>query len=333
MTSNPSNGSKVDPEAADASVKSTKQTTVDGVDAVAAGDTLRSGSTLKDKSSDLAVIGSEAPPNRPPPASEIFSENEVLPDGVHVKRAKGDEKMKAMQRFTLYETSSRFYLVGQDLTERYFRILKIDRTSGPGQLSIFEDENIYDKESIRELIAAIEDGNKGSGGLKVKCTAYGLLGFIRFTEAYYMLLVTKRAQTAMIGGHYLYQIESTELIPLTTGSSSRFQRDRHPEEARYLAIFANIDLSKSFYFSYSYNITQTLQVNIATARQALKDKRSFVPREWNDMFIWNNYMLDPAKGVLKHTYDWCIPIIHGYIEQAGTNTSQAFADWSLAKSI
>jgi phosphatidylinositol 3,5-bisphosphate 5-phosphatase len=318
MSLNISNGSKVDQETANKMLNKSKQTVTESTEVMTASDQPGSGLTAKDNS-DPDVLVSEASPNDLPANPETVPGNQIVQDGIHMNGTKSDERRKVMQRFTLYETASRFYLVGQDLTERYFRILKIDRTSGPGQLTIFEDENVYDKQSIRELIAAIEDGNKGSGGLKVKCTAYGLLGFIRFTEAYYMLLVTKRAQTAMLGGHYVYQIEATELVPLTTGSTSRFQRDRHPEEARYLGIFANIDLNKSFYFSYSYNITQTLQVNIATARKAVRDEQSYVPRNWNDMFIWNQYMLEPAKGVLKYTYDWCIPIIHGYIDQAGTH--------------
>ena len=64
-----------------------------------------------------------------------------------------------------------FYLVGQDIAERNFRILKIDRTSPPGQLSIFEDANVYDRQSINELLITIEEGNKGSGGLKTRFNA------------------------------------------------------------------------------------------------------------------------------------------------------------------
>ena len=30
-----------------------------------------------------------------------------------------------------------------------------------------------------------------------------------------MLLITKKSTVAMIGGHYVYQIEGTELVPLT----------------------------------------------------------------------------------------------------------------------
>ena len=100
----------------------------------------------------------------------------------------------------------------------------------------------------------IEDGNKSSGGLKLKCSAWALLGFIRFTSAYYMLLVTKRSSVANIGGHFIYQIDGTELIPLVTTTSSRAKLERNPEEARYLGILNNLDLSRSFYFSNSIKL-------------------------------------------------------------------------------
>lgn len=228
----------------------------------------------------------------------------------------GEEGVNKMSRWTVYETSSRYYIVGQDSMEKHFRIMTIDRTAGPNHLNVREDDIVYDKREMNQLINAIEEGNKNAGGMKLKCSSWGLLGFIRFTDAYYMLLITKRSQVAMIGGHYVYQIESTELIPLTTGPTSRFLRDRNPDEARYLGILASLDLSKSFYFSYSYNVTQTLQHNIVREREALNNGRSHSTTDLNDMFVWNHHLLQPAIQSVKNVYDWCIPIIHGYIEQA-----------------
>ena len=160
-----------------------------------------------------------------------------------------------LHRFSLYETNARYYITGADITDRHYKVLKIDRTAAPGNLNIFEDNIVYTKQELTHLLTAIDDGNKATGGLRIKFSFWGLVGFIRFTESYYMLLITKRQQVAMIGGHYVYQIEGTELVPLTTGASTRFARDRNPEEARFLGILNNLDLSKSFYFSYAYNIT------------------------------------------------------------------------------
>ena len=224
-----------------------------------------------------------------------------------------------MHRFTLYETNARYWITGSDVTDKYFRLLRIDRTSPPGQITAFEDETVYDRNQMNDVLTAIDQGNKATNGLRKKYSFWGLVGFIRFTEAYYMLLITKRVQAAMIGGHYVYQIDGTDLVPLTTGSSGSFLRDRHPDEARFLGILNNLDLTKSFYFSYSYDITNSLQANMIRRREATNQGQSKAPQEHNDMFVWNHHLLGPAVSVLKHPYDWCLPIIHGFLNQAAVD--------------
>jgi hypothetical protein len=279
-------------------------------------DSASSKENSQDSPSISAVVGSDEEVPQEPKSFQRSSSPSVMQRNKNAVYDKvGEEGVNNMHRFTLYETSTRFYLIGQDAMETHFRVLKIDRTAPPGHLNVFEDDIVYNKREMNQLLNAIEEGNKNAGGMKLKCTSWGLLGFIRFTEAYYMLLITKRAQVAMMGGHYVYQVEATDLIPLTTGSTSRFQRDRNPEEARYLSILANLDLTKSFYFSYSYNITRTLQMNIIRERTALSENKRNAPDDFNEMFVWNHHLLEPARKALKHTYDWCIPIIHGYIEQ------------------
>ena len=234
----------------------------------------------------------------------------------------GEEGLCQMHRFSLYETTSRYYLVGGDVVDRKFRILKIDRTADSGDLSIAEDDVVYTKKEMNQLLNTVDDGNKASGGLKLKCSAWGLLGFIRFTGAYYMLVITKRSQVAMIGGHYIYQIDGTELISLTMSSSSRFKVDKDAEEARFIGILNNLDLSRSFYFSYSYDITRTLQQNILRQRQTMQHGNADSSlRHWNSMFVWNHHLLHPATEALKNIHDWCLPIVHGFVDQASKSFS------------
>ncbi|KAI9745577.1 MAG: phosphatidylinositol-3,5-bisphosphate 5-phosphatase [Claussenomyces sp. TS43310] len=230
----------------------------------------------------------------------------------------GDQGVCKMHKFSLYETATRYFVVGADIMDQRFRILKIDRTADNGSLNIAEDEIVYTKKEMGQLLDAIDDGNRGSGGLKLKCTTWGLIGFIRFTGAYYMLLITKRSQVAIVGGHYIYQVDGTELVPLTADQSSRFKSDvRNAEETRFLGILSNLDLSRSFYYSYSYDITRTLQHNIMKEREACAKNIPYPhPPDYNAMFVWNNYLLQPAMNTLKNTFDWCLPIIHGYVDQA-----------------
>ncbi|TVY18638.1 Polyphosphoinositide phosphatase [Lachnellula arida] len=230
----------------------------------------------------------------------------------------GDQGVCKMHKFSLYETATRYYIVGADVMDRRFRILKIDRTVDAGTLSVAEDEIVYTKKEMSQLLNAVDDGNKSTGGLKLKCSTWGLLGFISFTGAYYMLLITKRSQVAIIGGHFVYSVDGTELLPLTTSSGSRFKQEtKNSEEARFLGILNNLDLTRSFYFSYSYNITQTLQHNIIRERDAVAKGLPYPHvQDYNSMFVWNSHLLQPACDTLKNPFDWCLPIIHGYIDQS-----------------
>ena len=51
----------------------------------------------------------------------------------------------------------------------------------------------------------------------------------------------------------------------------------HPDEQRYVKMFQSIDLSSNFYFSYSYDLTHTLQTNMAPPKHIklnLRDNES-----------------------------------------------------------
>jgi hypothetical protein len=221
-----------------------------------------------------------------------------------------------LHKFTLYETAGWYYIVGNDITECYYRILKIDRTAEDYQLNLVEDRTIYSQQDMINILDAIDDGNRGTGGIKSLYTTWGLLGFIKFTGPYYMLSITKKSTVAIIGGHHVYKVDGTEMIPLTP---ARIKPDmRHNvEESRFVSILGNLDLTRSFYYSYSYDITRTLQKNLSWLRTQVTSRDSvFALGDLNSMFVWNNHLLKPAVGTLMFPYDWCRPLIHGYVDQA-----------------
>lgn len=42
--------------------------------------------------------------------------------------------------------------------------------------------------------------------------AYGIVGFIKFLEGYYMILITKQIPVAVLGYHIIYTIEDINMI-------------------------------------------------------------------------------------------------------------------------
>lgn len=59
-----------------------------------------------------------------------------------------------------------------------------------------------------------------------------------------MIIITKRSQVALLGGHYLYHCENTEIIPVCFSHKV----EKVAEEQRLMSIFKQVDMSKNFYF-------------------------------------------------------------------------------------
>lgn len=219
-----------------------------------------------------------------------------------------------LQRFTIYNSSTTMYIVGSNAKESLFRIIEITSDSERGTLSIIEEKNFfYTRNDVIELMKGLNESIEG--GIHKIAHAYGLLGFIRFTGAYYLSIITKCSQVALVGGHFVYHVDETKLIPL----SLEYRRpNKYSDEEKLLSIFKYLDLGKTFYFSYTYDLTNTLQTNLLRLRQYDKGHRDPDNHKTslNVRFVWNGRLLRPVNETDIATYEWFQPIVHGFIDQA-----------------
>ncbi|KAJ8654833.1 hypothetical protein O0I10_009557 [Lichtheimia ornata] len=221
-----------------------------------------------------------------------------------------------MSSFQLYETKTRYYLVGTNQSRQRYRVLQIHRTN-PKELTVIEDEAVYTENEKTWLLKMIEDGNLAVGGLQpVPMRIYGIVGFIRFTEGWYMIFITKRKQVALLGGHYVYHIDETRLVPV----GHQVKVDKNSDEARYIATFQNVDMTKNFYFSYTYDLTNSLQVNMTGPGNNhgghSNSNNNKTPFRYNDMFVWNQYLLKSGFKDINSQSGWILPLIYGFVDQA-----------------
>ncbi|MCO5589209.1 hypothetical protein L7F22_043175 [Adiantum nelumboides] len=209
-----------------------------------------------------------------------------------------------LQKFTLYETQMKYYLVGRDKSRSRWRVLKIDRSEAT-ELIINEDPAIYTRQDCNDFLSRLAVGNGKSGGLNFVTKAYGIVGFIKFLEPYYMILITKRKLLGNICGHLIYGISESQLVTvphssvLTSLTSSK-------SENRYKRLFNSIDLSRNFFFSYTYRIMWSLQ------RNAIASKLEQVP--YDDMFVWNSFLSRKLRTQVRSDH-WTVAIVHGYFKQ------------------
>jgi hypothetical protein len=88
-----------------------------------------------------------------------------------------------------------------------------------------EDPNVYSQEEIKDMLDMIHDGNRmprsdgkpdlngqSGGGLTPIVKAYGIVGFIRFLDCYYLTLITRRAKVGSIGDNGIYTIKVNSFI-------------------------------------------------------------------------------------------------------------------------
>ncbi|TFK48341.1 hypothetical protein OE88DRAFT_1634941 [Heliocybe sulcata] len=215
----------------------------------------------------------------------------------------------SLNKFILYENRQRFYIVASNASDSRHRILKIDRTT-QDELAVIEDEAVYSGKQMSAMLKMLDDGNKSSGGLGKARVFFGLVGFIRFTAGWYMIIISKRSVVALLGGHYLYHCENVDIVPI----SFNHKVEKPTEEQRLMNIFKQVDMSKNFYFSYTYDLTSTLQYNLT---QPDGFYGGHIP--FNDRFAWNYHMLTSAfesqdRPSLKA--HWLLPLIHGHVDQA-----------------
>lgn len=251
-----------------------------------------------------------------------------------------------VQRIALYVTQSHYYLVGSNNTQTAFKILKVDRTEN--ELVVVDDRIEYSYQEIRDLLLRLNEGNitpSNSTGVTKTVSSFGLIGFVRFLHGYYLILIIKRRKVASIGYHTIYKVEDTKLVYIPNEQPTEFVN----EESRYVKAFNSIDITSNFYFSYSYDISHSLQYNLSPIRgsrffeeaqrnsfnlnknedlstakenksnnhESNKDRQSqqstiLVKTKPCYRFVWNSHLIDFE---CLHD-DWKVYLIHGFVAQA-----------------
>jgi phosphatidylinositol 3,5-bisphosphate 5-phosphatase len=67
---------------------------------------------------------------------------------------------------------------------------------------------------MKQLLRNLDVGNKNVGGLRHVTSGYGLLGFVKFLEGYYIILITKKHRVGSIGPHEVFAVDDTSIIAL-----------------------------------------------------------------------------------------------------------------------
>jgi len=189
----------------------------------------------------------------------------------------------SLSRFSeinIYESSNSLYLTGSSPREITFSLLKFNRNvSSPKNLSdiIFTFPDNYPKSDIIGTLNGIEAAENSPAKVSLLLSAQGLVGFIKFLDCFYITVVTKKKFVGVIANNMVYSIKATKTVPIRPRdeyanelsfrslwhhvNKRLSQTPTEVAESKYMGLFQFMDITKSFFFSYTYDLTHSVQDN------------------------------------------------------------------------
>ena len=137
--------------------------------------------------------------------------------------------------------------------------------------------------------------------------AYGVLGVIPLLAGNYLIVITGREKVCSISGKDIYKVTETTVVQIPVDLLN-LTEDEKRIEREYVELLENFLDTSQFYFSLTYDITQSAE-RISQFSSSEKTLPSW--KRVDSRFFWNGYLL---RDLIKSKIDlWILPVIEGFI--------------------
>ncbi|KAI8324609.1 hypothetical protein GQ54DRAFT_296117 [Martensiomyces pterosporus] len=147
-------------------------------------------------------------------------------------------------------------------------------------------------------------------------SAHGVLGLINLLRGPYLVLITGREAAGSIGSSTVYRVSETKVVKVAADSRVVAGFDAI-DEATYLRLLDEALAAKSFYFSYDFDLTSSLERQQKQRQKQGTASAPFLYRTANDEFFYNRYLAEPIIDAVKGSQSagvFALPVIHGFVE-------------------
>lgn len=217
-----------------------------------------------------------------------------------------------IRNISIFENKTDIVLIGYCTIKQQYRGISIVRQKASSSSLIINDlpDSFKSEVEIQRYI----DSNSLT---KTHSNVFCLYGFIKLVESYYLIAVTEADVVAVMHGNYIYKINATATITIT------YRVRNTIDETKYKNIMHQLEFENGFYFSYIYDLTNSLQ-HIITSSNG--DGTCLAVQ---DMYAWNSYALKPLLALSLHSSktateavasaaldrSWIVPCIYGFVKQ------------------
>lgn len=136
----------------------------------------------------------------------------------------------------------------------------------------------------------------------------GVIGVINLLGGPYLVLVTKKRKVGSINGQTIWQVVETEVISYSRALLHLTEKQVYQNKI-YVSMVEQVLNTPNLYFSYSYDITHTLQRLHNTTPEFLQMP---LHERADQRFLWNHFLLRELSNQ-PELHRFCLPILHGFI--------------------
>lgn len=155
-------------------------------------------------------------------------------------------------------------------------------------------------------------------------TVYGLVGILHLIAGPYLVLVTRRTKVGVLNKQTIWRVVGTDAVPYARTTTHLTPEQRQYNE-KYIAMVQQVLSTPYFYFSYTYDLTHTLQRLYYTAEDFLQ---MALHERADPRFVWNQHLLRDLS-VQPEMSAFCLPIMHGFISIKQCSINGEWFTWSL----
>lgn len=151
----------------------------------------------------------------------------------------------------------------------------------------------------------------------------GLLGSVKLLAGTYLIIATHRELAGYIAGHAVWRLAGTQLIPYFR-STLHLSPEQLKDNVDYVNMIELVLSIPYYYFSYTYDITHTLQrlhtITPDFMAQSLLERA-------DQRFVWNNYLLNNFRS--PEFRNFSLPIMLGFISVNLCLINGCYFSWSI----
>ncbi|KAI8376741.1 SacI homology domain-containing protein [Choanephora cucurbitarum] len=158
---------------------------------------------------------------------------------------------------------------------------------------------------------------------EIALDVYGILGFIKLLAGEYLLTITKREKVGSIQDKVIYRVGAFQILPLPH-NMNKLNEEKRAQEQKYVSLLEQHLKNNTFYFSYDYDLTQSVQ------RQAqLVNPNEPLYKRADERFFWNRFISSKLIDASVDLSSFVLPVLQGFVELESVEVNNKKFEWGL----